>query len=135
MGMKARTLSFEGAWGKPMSVWYLRRLYHARKITAQITKSHVGKPKPEPLDKQREQIAQVHQRVEELKEEGYDIIVIDESTFSPRKVHEKWWAPRGRPFLKDKRWAMPPYVSCIAAISERQGYIFSAMKVSKGFNA
>ncbi len=84
--------------------------------------SHLGH-KTMPFDEQQEQLDNLRSRVQELSSEGYEIMQIDESVFSPKHVRNTGYAPANDPLTVPFKWVWKQYVACVGAISVEAGVV------------
>jgi hypothetical protein len=131
LSMKARTIRISEEYGKPISVYQLKKLYTGRHVTTQKPVVRGGRPQLPPIHEQAAKILDVKRRVMWYHSQGYEIITIDECIFSPKQVNGKQWAPIGRPIMHQRKYYPYPYIAVAGAASDKRGYIHSYYKVGK----
>ncbi len=59
-----------------------------------------------------------------LRHQGFEVMQVDESVFTPKRFNPSFWAPSGNPLPKADRWGQGDYVACVAAISAECGLLY-----------
>ena len=74
----------------------------------------------------------MQRQVQELLDQGYDIVQVDECIFSPNRLDDRTWAPKRHPFVKDSKWSPQGYVAVVGAVSAKQGWILPRLVCNRG---
>ena len=81
-------------------------------------------PKNVPPEEQRQQLEALQEKIALLRRQGFEVLQVDESVFTPKRFNPSFWAPSGNPLPKADRWGQGDYVACVAAISAESGLLY-----------
>ena len=78
-------------------------------------------------------------RISSAKAEGYEILQLDECTFSTNRYNNISWAPKGDPHVIKHKWSSSNLILVCGVISEESGKIWYKIvektQKKKGLNA
>ena len=61
-------------------------------------------PKNVPPEEQRQQLEALQEKIALLRRQGFEVLQVDESVFTPKRFNPSFWAPSGNPLPKADRW-------------------------------
>ena len=80
----------------------MRRIYREQKVTLQRMHYNPGHRKRNEQE-QQVMLDTLRARLAELRNEGYEILQMDEAIFSPKQFSDIVWAPMAHPVYTPKR--------------------------------
>ena len=97
--------------------------------------THTGPLPNVPISKQRSDIAKCRGKVRKALRNDWEIVYMDECSFSPNRLgHLRTYARAGQPLRKAATWVSKPYIAIVAAISKERGYICGRARVGGAFD-
>jgi len=112
-----------------------RSLYREHAITRQRMVPRLGGQKLPSQEAQAEQIQKLLMELEEAIREGRELLIADESLFSPNSYdRSRHWAPRGQPIRKLRKFAPERPVMVCGVIGPTMGSLYYHVG-SRSFNA
>ena len=122
--LKARALMLSNRVGRSVKPWELRRLYRMSGVTQQrLSHRHGPLRGPAPSEEQEQHIRWLQAQVNQHLRLGFEVVQVDECTFSPHKYNNKHWAPAGQPLCKESRWAQGGVVAVLGGVSMERGKV------------
>ena len=86
--------------------------------------SRLGGAKLPSMQRQRQSIAELQDRVRHLQSQGYELLQADESLFSVDGYnHSVHWSPVGQPIMKATRWGSAKPIVVFGCISPTRGVV------------
>ena len=124
LSLKARAQQLSLRIGRPVSTYLLRRIYKIMGVTQQrLSHRHGPASGPAPAEQQEAHIRWLQGQVDQHLRLGYEVVQVDECTFSPHKYYERHWAPAGQPLCKESRWATGGVVAVLGGVSMDRGKV------------
>ena len=87
---------------------FLRQIYKGRGVSRQMIVTRLGKKKLQPVDEQAAHIRKIQGELQGYHDSGLEIVQVDECIFTANRVNDKVWAPTGKPWVKNTKWAGVP---------------------------
>lgn len=83
----------------------------------------LGGPKLKQLSAQKLQITRLQNRLQNLLDEGFDVVQVDECLFNSDHNRGRHWAPAQQPFQITKKYLNQPKIVVLGAISKLYGNV------------